>query len=352
MPIVADHYRFVVGVDTHAATHSYAVVESLTGRIIDQATFPTTTAGLARAQAWIGRRTDSEIDTVLIAAEGTGSYGAIAADRLEHAGYRVVEAPTPSAKRLRDNGKTDTLDAVTAARSTIVTDLYALRDRRRGQVRAALNILTVARDQMATERTRTVNTLTALIRSYDLGIDARRALSAAQITEVASWRRRDEPIGLAVARAEAIRLARRINELGDQLKTNRAQLDEILAEHAPQLLALHGVGAVTAAVILTVWSHPGRIRTEAALAKIAGTAPIPASSGNTTRHRLSRGGDRQLNRAIHTIVLTRLRTDPNTRAYLQRRLAAGKTKREVTRCLKRYVTRQIHRTLTQANATT
>jgi transposase len=111
------------------------------------------------------------------------------------------------------------------------------------------------------------------------------------------------------------------NELGDQLKTNRAQLDEILAEHAPQLLALHGVGAVTAAVILTVWSHPGRIRTEAALAKIAGTAPIPAASGNTTRYRLSRGGDRQLNRAIHTIVLTRLRTDADTRAYLQRRLA-------------------------------
>lgn len=213
MTIVADHYRFVVGVDTHAATHSYAVVESPTGRIIDQATFPTTTAALARAQAWIGRRTDGEIDTVLIAA-----------DRLEHAGYRVVEAPTPSAKRLRDNGKTDTLDAVTAARSTIVTDLDDLRDRRRGQVRAALNILTVARDQMATERTRTVNTLTALIRSYDLGIDARLALSAAQITEVASWRRRDEPIGLTVARAEAIRLARRINELGDQLKTNRAVL--------------------------------------------------------------------------------------------------------------------------------
>ncbi|WP_216918088.1 transposase, partial [Nocardia noduli] len=150
----------------------------------------------------------------------------------------------------------------------------------------------------------------------------------------------------------AVRLARRISELGDQLKSNRAQLDEILADHVPQLLALPGVGAVTAAVILTVWSHPGRIRTEAALAKIAGTAPIPASSGNTTRHRLSRGGDRRLNRAIHTIVLTRMRTDDATRAYLQKRLAAGKTKREATRCLKRYVTRQIHRTLKQVPATT
>ncbi len=187
-------------------------------RIIDQATFPTTTAGMARAQTWIGRRTNGEIDTVLIAAEGTGNYGAVAAGRFEHAGYRAVEAPTPSVKRLRDNGKTDALDAVTAARSTIVTDLDDLRDRRRDQIRAALNILTVARDQMATERTRTVNALTALIKSYDLGIDARRALSAARISEVCSRRRRDEPIGSAVARAGAIGLARRINKLGDQLK--------------------------------------------------------------------------------------------------------------------------------------
>ncbi|MGF6889632.1 hypothetical protein ABIA39_009094 [Nocardia sp. GAS34] len=98
MTIVADHYRFVVGVDTHAATHSYAVVESPTGRIIDQATFPTTTAGLARAQAWIGRRTEGEIDTVLIAAEGTGSYGAIAADKLEHAGYRPRSCPATTSR--------------------------------------------------------------------------------------------------------------------------------------------------------------------------------------------------------------------------------------------------------------
>uniref|UniRef100_UPI001C245E5D IS110 family transposase n=1 Tax=Nocardia noduli TaxID=2815722 RepID=UPI001C245E5D len=244
MSIVADHYRFVVGVDTHAATHSYAVVECPTGRIIDEATFPTSTTGIVRAQTWIGRRTNGEVSKVLIAAEGTGSYGAIAADRFERAGYRVVEAPTPSAKRLRGNGKTDALDAVTAARSAIVTDLDDLRDRRRGELRAALNILTVARDQMATERTRAVNTLTALLRSHDLGIDARQALSGAQISTIAGWRRRDEPVGLMVARGEAVRLARRISELGDQLKSNRAQLDEILADHVPQLLALPGVGAV------------------------------------------------------------------------------------------------------------
>jgi transposase len=102
-------------------------------------------------------------------------------------------------------------------------------------------------------------------------------------------------------------------------------------------------------VILTVWSHPGRIRSEAAFAKIAGTSPIPAPSGNTVRHRLNRGGDRRLNRALNTIVLTRMRTDPETRAYIDRRLAEGKTSKEIRRCLKRYTGRQIFRTLAAAH---
>lgn len=115
------------------------------------------------------------------------------------------------------------------------------------------------------------------------------------------------------------------------------------------MLALPGVGAITAAVILTVWSHPGRVRSEAAFAQIAGTCPIPASSGNTVRHRLNRGGDRRLNRAINTVVLTRMRTDPATRAYVQRRLTESKTSKEIRRCLKRYVSRQIFRTLNAAH---
>lgn len=345
MPIVADHFRFVVGGDTHAASHSFAVIECPSGRLVAEATFPASSAGLARAVAWISRHTPGGADGVLVAVEGTGSYGAVLADRLEDAGHRVVEAPTPSAKRLRGTGKTD---ALTAARSTMVTDLNRLCDRRRGQNRAALNVLSVAREQLNADRLRCINALTALARAHDLGIDARRSLSTTQITVAAGWRRRDEPIGIATARAEAIRLARRIGELDHELGANRAQLDTIVTAHAPQLLGLHGVGAVTAAVILTVWSHPGRIRSEAALAKIAGTCPIPASSGNTIRHRLNRGGDRRLNKAISTIVLTRMRTDAPTRAYIARRTAEGRSKKEITRCLRRYVTRQIHRTLTTA----
>lgn len=346
LSIVADHYRFVVGVDTHAATHTYALLEAPSGKELGTETFPTTAAGLNRAAAWIGRRTGGDVDGVLVSAEGTGSYGAVMAELMSKTGYRVVEAPAPSAKRLRGTGKTDTLDAITAARSTLVMEMERLRDRRAGELQTALKVLTVAREQMNADRLRSINALTALLRTHDLGVDARKALTMSQIKSVAAWRRREEPLSLSVARADAVRQARRVIDLDGDLKANREQVTKLVTDHAPVLLEMTGVGAVTAAVVMTVWSHPGRVRSQAALAQIAGTCPIPASSGNTTRHRLNRGGDRQLNRAINTIVLTRMRMDPATREYVERRTAEGRTKREITRCLKRYVTRQIHRTLT------
>ena len=343
---VAETYRYVVGVDTHAATHSYAIVTA-SGALLDQKSFPTTPTGLRRARAWIGRRTEGDLDSVLISAEGTGSYGAVLSDVLDEAGYRVVEAPTP--RRERGRGKTDALDAVLAARSTLVMPLTRLRDRRAGQTHTALRVLTVAREHLNVERTRCINALTSLLRSHDLGVDARRSLTSQQINSVAGWRRREEPFGTATARAEAVRLAKRVLVLGEELAENRERITEIVTREAPELLELQGVGAVTAAIVLTAWSHPGRIRSEAAFAQIAGTAPIPASSGNTIRHRLNRGGDRQLNRAMNTIVLTRMRTDPDTRTYIERRLAEGKTTKEIRRCLKRYATRQIFRSLTAAH---
>lgn len=318
---VADIYRYVVGVDTHAATHSYAIVAAVNGALIDQATFPTTSAGLRRARDWIGRRTGGDLDGVLVAAEGTGSYGALLGDVLEETGYRVVEAPTP--RRERGRGKTDALDAVLAARSTLVVPLAMLRDRRAGEAHTALQVLTGARDQLNADRLRCINALTALVRGHDLGVDARRALTTPQISTIAGWRRREESLGAATARAEAVRLAKQVLRLDDELADNRDAITALVTAQAPELLDLPGVGAITAAVILTVWSHPGRIRSEAAFAQIAGTCPIPASSGNTVRHRLNRGGDRRLNRALNTIVLTRMRTDPKTRAYIQRRLAEG-----------------------------
>lgn len=344
---VSDFYRYVVGVDTHAATHSFAIAAAPNGALVDQASFPTTPAGLRRARDWIARRTNGDLDGVLISAEGTGSYGAVLGDVLADAGYRVVEAPTP--RRERGRGKTDALDAVLAARSTLVMGPADLRDRRAGETHTALQVLTGARDQLNAERLRCINALTALVRGHDLGLDARRALTSQKIATVASWRRREESLGVATARVEAVRLAQRILVLNDELTSNRADITTLVEAQAPELLALPGVGAITAAIVLTVWSHPGRIRSEAAFAQIAGTCPIPASSGNTVRHRLNRGGDRRLNRALNTVVLTRMRTDPATRSYIERRLAEGKTSKEIRRCLKRYTSRQIFRTLTAAH---
>ncbi len=265
------------------------------------------------------------------------------AQHLTQGGYRIVEAP-PLGQTPAGPGKTDAWDALSAARSTLVTELDHLRDRRSGELGATLNILTTAREQMRADKVGSTTALTALLRTHALGIDASKALTKAQIRTVAAWRPRQEGLGVASARAEA-RHAQHINQLDQELKDNQQRLSALVAEHAPSLLGMFGLGPATAATVLTVWSHPGRIRSEGAFAQIAGACPIPASSGNTRRPRLSRGGDRQLNRALHTIVLTRMSKDQATRGYVQRRTAEGRTKHEIMRCLKRYVSRQIYRTL-------
>lgn len=137
--------------------------------------------------------------------------------------------------------------------------------------------------------------------------------------------------------------------LDEDLARSRADLTELTARDTPQLLELPGVGAVVAASVLIAWSHPGRVRSEAAMASLAGTCPIPASSGNTVRHRLNRGGGRRLNRALTTITIVRMRIDPDTRAYVARRRAEGRTTKEILRSLKRYITRQLFRTLAAAH---
>lgn len=319
---------------------------------MDEQTFPTSPAGLGRAIGWIARRTGGDLTGILITAEGTGSYGAILAGRLAAAGYRVTEAPTP--RRDRASGKDDDLDAITAARSTMVMAVAKLRDRRGADpqgITVALGVLLTARLQTTRDRTRVVNALTALLRTHDLGLDVRRKLTKTQIKTIAGWRPRAESLALDTAHRQAIRHARRIRELDTDLAHNNTEIATLVALQAPLLLSQPGVGPISAATVLTVWSHPGRVRSEAAFAAIGGAAPIPASSGNTTRHRLNRGGDRRLNSALHTIVMTRMRCDPATRAYVERRLAQGKTRREIRRALKRYTARQLYRILNTIPAT-
>ena len=273
-----------------------------------------------------------------------GSYGAQLADQLAAADLEVCE-PSPIPHH-HGQGKNDDLDAVRIARSVLGVGITMLRRPRADTgPRVALRVLVIAREEMTADRTRTINALTALLRTVDLGVDARRPLTAGQVTTISGWRARDEPAWWATCRGEAVRLARPIRDLDQQIAANRVQLDALVAAQAPELTTLTGVGSVVAATVLIAWSHPGRIRSEAALAAIAGACPIPASSGNTVRHRLNRSGDRRLNRALHTIVLVRLRVDPATRAYAARRRAEGRTTKEIIRSLKRYVARQLFRSL-------
>lgn len=346
--IVAHTHPFVIGVDTHARTHTYAALTA-TGEHLGTETFPNTAAGRARAISWAGRRAQGVADALWVI-EGANSYGAQLARNVTDAGYRVVEAARMSGGR-RGVGKSDPIDAQRIAAAVLALPTDRLRNPRQDDgVRAATQILLTARDELAGERTRAVNALTALLRVIDLGLDARRPLGARKIAEVTRWRTRDENIAAATARAEAIRLGKRILELDVELGQNMARISELVeASPAAELLQETGIGPVTAATTLVAWSHPGRVSTEAAFAAIAGVSPIPASSGNTTRHRLNRGGDRKLNRALNVIAMVRMVHDPDTRAYVDRRRAEGKTDREIRRILKRYLARRIYRHLNAAS---
>lgn len=348
MSIVADTYQYVVGVDTHAATHTLALIQASNAALQTTCTFPASPTGMNRAIGWISQHTDGP---TLIVIEGIGSYGAQLASVAAQAGYRIVEPfPIPANLR-RGHGKTDPFDAHLIGKSVLDADINKLRQPRDQQgIRQALRVLTDARQAMNTERTRAINQLTALARTTNLGIDARKALTKPQIRSIATWHTPTRWDPNSYPRREAIRLARHIRTINTELADNQTRLEKLLAitPAGTTLLNIFGIGPITAAIILVAWSHPGRIHSEAAFAALAGVNPIPASSGNTTRHRLNRGGDRTLNKALTAITRTRLSKDPATRTYRTKRLAQGKTPKEITRILKRYLARQLFRQLTQA----
>lgn len=344
MSIVAHSHPFVVGVDTHARNHVYAIIAATTGELLDTRDFPTTSTGIKRAIAWVARRTGADLAALWVI-EGAASYGAVLAGAVITEGYQVVEAARMDARAHRGVGKSDALDSQRIAKAVLPLEQAQLRRPRLNEgVRAALRVLVSAREAMTGERTRAVNSLTALVRVNELGLDGRKALTGAQIAEVCRWRARDEELALSVSRAEAIRLAKRIDDLDSELKANTKQITELVeVSEASPLLEVKGFGPVTAATCLTVWSHDGRVHSEAAYASLAGVNPIPASSGNTVRHRLNRGGDRSLNKALHMVAITRMTHDEETRKYVQKREAEGRTTKEIRRCIKRYLARRVYR---------
>ncbi|QOR47020.1 IS110 family transposase [Trueperella pecoris] len=346
MSIVADVHPYVVGVDTHARHHVYSVLASLTGELLGSKKFPTTEAGMKRAMSWVLKNTRSHEETLWVI-EGTSSYGAILTGMVLANNLSVAEAPRVDSQHRYGSGKTDELDSSRIARAALGLPVDKLRRPRLGSgVRQAIRILITSRELLAGQRTRSVNALTALVRSNPLGVDARCTLSSTQIKHIASWRMRGEDIEIQVARAEAKRLARQILELDCELENNERELAGLvqISEAAP-LLQEKGFGVVSAAKCLVAWSHYGRVKTEAEFASLAGVNPIPASSGNTVRHRLNRGGDRKLNSALHMVAIVKMTHDEETKKYVAKRQKEGKTNREIRRCLKRYIARRVYRTL-------
>ncbi|MDO2935976.1 IS110 family transposase [Paeniglutamicibacter sulfureus] len=346
LSIVSHSHPFVVGVDTHARNHVYAILDAANGALLDTQSFPTTAAGINRAIAWVARRTSSDANTLWVI-EGAASYGAILAGTVAAHGFPVAEAPRMDVKKNRGVGKSDSLDAQRMAMAVLPLPEALLRRPRLNEgIRQGLRILVTARESMSKDRTRTINALNALVRGNDLGVDARRKLTPVQVVEVSRWRECEEELALDIARAEAVRLAKHILGIDEQLKANEQKLDELVwASEAAPLLEEKGFRAVTAAKCLVAWSHEGRVRSEAAVACLAGVNPIPASSGNTVRHRLNRGGDRRLNSALHIAAVSRMTHDATTCDYVEKRRAEGKTDEEIRRCVKRYLARRVFRIL-------
>jgi len=348
--MLAEQVDGVIGVDTHRDTLAAAAVSPI-GAVLETTDTPAYARGYQRLLEFAHQHVPGRRCWAL---EGTGSYGASLAAFLADAGEQVIEVCRPKRPPVRGGRKTDMLDAVRAAREALATE-HVIQPRMRG-AREAMRVLLATRQGAVHASTAAINQLKALIISApdDLRADLRRLNRPAQITRCTGLR--DRP-ALSTEHRMTIRAlrptAQRIRHLQAEARDLENEILQIVRQQAPELLELLGVGPITAAQILVSWSHPGRFRSEAAFASFAGVAPIPASSGLTNKHRLNRGGDRQLNRAMHTITLIRMRLDPTTKTYVARRISEGKSSRDAQRCLKRNVCRQIFKILerrTQPNA--
>lgn len=341
--MLADQADHVFGVDTHRDSLSAAVLAADTAVVEGQITVAANERGYRRLLCFAresapGRRA--------WAVEGTGSYGAGLAAFLQGQGELVLEVDRPRRPARRDRAKSDELDAIRAAREALSREHLA-RPRLRGE-REALRVLLATRDSAVRSKRAAILLLKALLVSAPPSLrEGLRGLATREQLARAA-RLRISPMLSSEQRATTITIrasARRALALEDEATELQREVEPIVARIAPRLLAEMGVGAIVAAQILCAYSHPGRIRSEAAFAALGGVAPVPASSGQTVRHRLNRSGDRQLNRALHTVVLCRMRDDPQTRAYAARRQAEGHSTREIRRCLKRYTARHFYRLL-------
>jgi transposase len=338
--MLADTLDYVIGVDTHRDRHAFAVI-AVNGGVGAEYALPASGMGYAEALA----RADAHAPGRRVwAIEGTGCYGAGLARFLAARDEQVLELERPKRRGSRGRLKSDPLDALRAAKAVLAGEQLA--DPRAGERRESLRALLTTRAGAVAAKQAALCQLRSLLVVLPEPLRAQlRPLTRARLLHCCAAlqpRSGGERAGALLALRCCARRALAAEQ--EALELERA-ISTLVSDLAPKLLDEPGIGPITAAQLLISWSHPNRLRSEAAFARLAGAAPIPASSGQTTRHRLDRGGDRQLNRALHTIILARSKHHPPTIAYIHRRTSDGKSKREAIRCLKRYLARHLYRLL-------
>jgi transposase len=329
----------VVGVDTHKDTHSAALLNEV-GAVQGGLEVFASREGYRELLSWARANSSARVWVV----EGTGSYGAGLSTYLNVEGEVVYEGDHPRRNARGPAGKSDQLDAIWVAKEALTRARHGL-PRKRGE-REMLRVLLTAREGAVNAQRQGLNQLYALVISAPESLRGRlgKLRSDALVKACLKLRPGGDPeTSLTATTLRSV--AGRVKTLANEAAGYQRQVAKLVATLAPELLAETGVGPLTAAQFLISWSHSGRIRNEDAFAALAGVAPIPASSGRVQRHRLNRLGDRQLNRALHTVAITRSRCDTKTQAYIARRTAEGKSAREIRRCLKRYISRRLFRLL-------
>jgi transposase len=337
-----DAVRVTVGVDTHKDAHVARAKDQL-GRRLGEKIVPTTPRGYRALLTWA----KSHGEVAIFGIEGTGSYGAGLARYLQSEGHVVIEVIRPSRQARRRHGKSDPADAEAAASAVLAGDAT-------GQPKAAdatvemIRALRVARQTAIKARTQAGNAMKALVvTAPDDLCEGLRELSTIGLVRTCARFRPGKFVDPTTATKVALRsLALRHEALETEVKVLEAQLSRLTGGVAPELMAVFGLGTDSAGALLVAGGdNPMRLRSEAAFAMLCGAAPVEASSGKVTRHRLNRGGDREANCALYHIVMVRLRWHQPTKEYMARRTTEGMSKREIIRCLKRYVAREVYAAL-------
>ena len=331
--------QVIIGVDTHKDQHVSVAIDRR-GVRLGEWHVPATTAGYEELERW----SHSLGDVGAFGIEGTGSYGAGVARFMTGRGHTVVEVNWPDRSVRHRKGKSDPIDAEMAARAVLAGVLDVTPKSGEGEVEM-IRMLKSTRDSGVKARTQAANQMKALVVTAPAelreSLDGLTTIALAKQCRNFRPGRPDDP---KTAAKYALRsLAIRYRQLSDEVRGLEVEMERLTRSVAPALVNTFGVGPDTAAALLiAAGSNPDRLRSESAFASLCGVNPIPASSGKTNRHRRNQGGDRQANSALYRIVVSRLRYDLRTQAYMRRRTAEGMSKREVIRCLKRYVAREVY----------